>query len=107
MKGNMPDVDGNQKTSDAPETSLHAHADGREEDAKPGSRGVSGQEGGPDEASYQDGGHQDSAEFGDTPAATGPPDAPAADAGAHRDPSDPESPAAADAARTPRGVPAT
>jgi hypothetical protein len=112
----VPDEEGTQ-TADATDTSLHAYEDGREEDAKEGSRGVTGQEGGPDEASYQEGGHADDAEFGDTPSATGDQDAAGADTGAGAgaaDPDadtgddegfvDPESPARADAARPPRGV---
>jgi hypothetical protein len=117
----MPDEDGTQ-TAEAPETSLHAYGDGREEDAEEGSRGVTGQAGGPDEASYQEGGHAETAEFGDTPPATGEQDAAGADTGAGAgaaDPSgdagdggrsdddsfvDPEDPGRAEASRPPRGV---
>jgi hypothetical protein len=117
----VPDEQGTQ-TADAPDTSLHAYGDGHEEDAQEGSRGVTGQAGGPDEASYQEGGHADDTEFGDTPAATGPQDAAGADTGAGAgaaDPDgdagdggrndnegfvDPEDPARADASRPPRGV---
>jgi hypothetical protein len=117
----VPDEEGTQ-TADAPDTSLHAYGDGHEEDAQEGSRGVTGQAGGPGEASYQEGGHADDAEFGDTPPATGPQDAAGADTGAGAgaaDPDggagdggrsdgeafvDPESAARADASRPPRGV---
>ncbi len=118
----MPDEEGTQ-TTDAPDTSLHAYGDGREEDAQEGSRGVAGQAAGDGEASYQEGGHADDAEFGDTPAATGPQDdAAGADTGAGAgaaDPDgdagdggrsdnegfvDPESAARAEASRPPRGV---
>ncbi len=56
----MPDEDGNQKTDDVPDTTLHAYADGREEDAEPGSRGVTGDQGEGDEPSYQDHEHAES-----------------------------------------------
>lgn len=113
----MPDDEGTQ-AADVPETSLHAYGDGREEDADPGSRGVTGDQGKGDEASYQEGGHEGSTDFGGTPEATGDQDAAGADTGAGAgaaDPSgsagdddeyvDPESPARADASRPPRGAP--
>jgi hypothetical protein len=112
----MPDEQGTQ-SAEVEDTSLHAYGDGREEDAEPGSRGVTGENGGPAEASYQDGGHADDSEFGDTPAATGEQDAPGADTGAGAGAmdaegeddadqfADPESSARADAARPPRGAP--
>ena len=76
----MPDPTGNQ-TADVPDTSLHAYGDGREDDAQGGSRGVTGDQGQGGEASYQDGGHAGSTEFGSTPAPTDDSDAPGADAG--------------------------
>ncbi|MEA2298646.1 MAG: hypothetical protein QOF77_1582 [Solirubrobacteraceae bacterium] len=119
----MPDEEGSQ-TADVPETPLHAYGDGREEDADPGSRGVTGDQGSGDEASYQEGGHDDSDVSGDVPAATGDQsDAPGADTGSGAgaaDPDaaaddggrsdsedfiDPESPGRADASRPPRGAP--
>ena len=111
----MPDDEGTQ-TADAPETSLHAYGDGREDDVDEGSRGVTGDQGTGDEASYQEGGHDDSTDFGGTPEATGDQDAAGADTGAGAgaaDPSgaadddeyvDPESPARAEASRPPRGA---
>jgi hypothetical protein len=118
----MPDEEGTQ-TADAPDTSLHAYGDGREEDADPGSRGITGDQGTGDEASYQEGGHDDADAAGDVPAApTGEHDAAGADTGAGAgaaDPDgaagdggrsdddayvDPESAARADASRPPRGV---
>ena len=101
----MPDDDGSQKTQEAPDTTLHAYADGRVEDADPGSGGITGQKGLADGSSYTDGGHPDDTEFGKTPAANG---APAAESTAPSgDPElvDPESPARAEAGRTPRGAP--
>ncbi|MEA2373062.1 MAG: hypothetical protein QOH12_3456 [Solirubrobacteraceae bacterium] len=112
----MPDESGNQ-TADVQETPLHAYGDGREGEAEAGSRGVTGDQGqGKDEATYQEGGHEDDAKFGGTPAATGDQDAAGADTGSGAgvaDPggndenplSDPESPARADASRPPRGAP--
>ncbi len=119
----MPDEEGSQ-TADVPETSLHAYGDGREDDADPGSRGVTGDEGSGDEASYQEGGHEGSTEFGGTPQASGDAsNAPGAEAGigsGKMDPEgaagdhgrsdtddyiDPESPGRADASRPPRGAP--
>jgi hypothetical protein len=112
----MPDEHGTQ-SAEVEDTSLHAYGDGRDEDAEPGSRGVTGDQGQGDEASYQDGGHADDTEFGDTPTATGQQDAPGADTGAGAgatDPegedgadefADPESSARADASRPPRGAP--
>lgn len=113
----MPDEHGTQ-TAEVEDTSLHAYGDGREEDAKDGSRGVTGQDGGPGGDSYQDGGHPGDTEFGDTPVATGEQDADGADTGSGTgvaDPgqndddapaaTDPESPARADASRPPRGAP--
>jgi hypothetical protein len=100
----MPDEHGNQKTETAPVTTLHAYADGRVKDADPGSGGITGQNGLSGEASYTDGGHPDHTEFGATPAANGDRVEPVAPSG---DPEfvDPESPARAEAGRTPRGTP--
>jgi hypothetical protein len=113
----MPDEHGNQ-TAEVEDTSLHAYGDGREEDAKEGSRGVTGDQGQGDGDSYQDGGHSAGTEFGGTPAPTGQQDAEGADTGSGAgvaDPgqndndapaaTDPESPARADASRPPRGAP--
>jgi len=115
----MPDEAGNQASEVVEDSSLHAYGDGREEDAEPGSRGVTGDQGqGEDEATYQDGGHGNDTEFAETPAATGDQDAAGADTGSGAgaaDPGqndddapaadDPESPARADASRPPRGAP--
>ncbi len=119
----MPDEKGSQ-TADAPDTSLHAYGDGREDDAEAGSRGVTGDQGTGDEASYQEGGHDDADASGDVPAAptgehdaagahTGSgagaadPDGAAGDGGRSDDDDyiDPESPGRAEASRPPRGVP--
>jgi hypothetical protein len=123
----MPDEDGKQ-TAEVEDTSLHAYGDGREEDAKEGSRGVTGDQGQGEGDSYQDGGHSSDTKFGGTPAPTDDSDAPGADAGygaGAMDPgandnnapagesnddeapaaTDPESPARADASRPPRGAP--
>ncbi|HEU0316443.1 MAG TPA: hypothetical protein VFR49_03880 [Solirubrobacteraceae bacterium] len=113
----MPDEEGSQ-TADVPDTTLHAYGDGREGEAEEGSRGVTGDQGKGDEASYQEGGHDDADASGDVSAApTGEHDAAGADTGAGAgaaDPDggagddesyvDPESPARADASRPPRGV---
>lgn len=118
----MPDEEGTQE-ADVPETSLHAYGDGREEDADPGSRGVTGDQGSGDEASYQEGGHEGSTNFGGTPEATGDQDAAGADTGSGAgaaDPDgsagdggrsdseehiDPDAPGRAEASRPPRGAP--
>ncbi len=119
----MPDEEGNQ-TADVPDTSLHAHGDGRDEDAEPGSRGITGDQGTGDEASYQEGGHGgENPSGGATPGPTDHSDAPGADTGSGAgaaDPEgdagdggrsdaddhiDPESPGRADASRPPRGAP--
>ncbi len=78
----MPDEQGNQKSDAVPQTPLHAYGDGREENAEPGSRGVTGDQGTGDEASYHEGGHEGTTTAGETPAATGDhEDAPGAEAG--------------------------
>ncbi len=111
----MPDESGNQ-TADVQETPLHAYGDGREDEAEGGSRGITGDQGQGEDASYQEGGHPTETEFGGTPGPTDDSDAPGADAGygaGAMDPgandenplSDPESPARADASRPPRGAP--
>jgi hypothetical protein len=118
----VPDEEGTQ-TADVAETSLHAYGDGREDDADPGSRGITGDQGTGDEASYQDGGHDGETASGSTPSATAVQDAPGADTGSGAgaaDPDgaagdggrsdsddliDPESPGRAEASRPPRGAP--
>jgi hypothetical protein len=117
----MPDEQGSQ-TAEVEETTLHAYGDGRDDEVDPGSRGVTGDQGTGDEASYQEGGHEADTEFGEVPAPTGQQDAPGADTGSGAGPADPggndidadadadagedpESPARADAARAPRGAP--
>ena len=112
----MPDEAGKQ-TAEATDTSLHAYKDGREEDIVPGSRGVTGDQGKGDEASYQDGGHGGATEFGNTPVPADEHHTPEAEPGGGAggtdsegeddsdEYTDPESSAAADAGRTPRGAP--
>jgi hypothetical protein len=78
----MPDAEGNQAAEAETTTPLHAYGDGREGEADPGSRGVTGDQGTGDEASYHEGGHDDADKAGATPAPTGEhEDAPGAEAG--------------------------
>ncbi len=77
----MPDEQGNQKTEAVPDTPLHAYGDGRTEDADPGSRGITGDQGSGDQGAYHKGGHPEDTEFGETPSATSDEDAPGANAG--------------------------
>ncbi|MEA2266771.1 MAG: hypothetical protein QOE27_2354 [Solirubrobacteraceae bacterium] len=118
----MPDEEGSQ-TADVPDTSLHAYGDGREEDADPGSRGITGDQGTGDAGSYQEGGHDTGADFAATATDSGDESSAGAQAGAGSgamDPNreaadggrsdtgdtvDPESPGRADAQRPPRGAP--
>jgi hypothetical protein len=119
----VPDEEGSQ-TADVPDTSLHAYGDGREEDAEEGSRGITGDQGTGDSASYHEGGHEGDTESGEQKVPAGDhDDAEGAHAGAgsgKMDPEgaagdhgrsdtddtiDPESPGRADASRPPRGAP--
>ncbi|MEA2301752.1 MAG: hypothetical protein QOE44_2287 [Solirubrobacteraceae bacterium] len=88
----MPDEQGNQKAEEVPGTPLHAYGDGREAEADPGSRGITGDEGTGDPGSFQEGGHDGgSTEFGDTPQGGGDAeDAPGAEAGAGSGAMDPD-----------------
>ncbi|MEA2298645.1 MAG: hypothetical protein QOF77_1581 [Solirubrobacteraceae bacterium] len=87
----MPDEAGNQAADSETTTPLHAYGDGREEQADPGSRGITGDQGSGDEASYQEGGHDDADKAGSTPAATGDQsDAPGADTGSGAGAADPD-----------------
>jgi hypothetical protein len=61
----VPDEQGNQAAESETATPLHAYGDGREAQAEEGSRGITGDQGTGDPASYHEGGHEGDTQSGE------------------------------------------